>query len=222
MSEIECENKGIWDWSKVCLVPRLLIGQLLHIKMNYCTCKNIIAHVKVNYCAYKNFTAHLKVNYCACEIDFCIFFFLVPPGHYFLNTCNLSFWTCWSYTKDSFPLCFKANSRLLFEEEHPKRVSTSKGLGRALCSWKSSLPPCLHGLFSEQEHEEETGIKCGCSSAGSCSPPLTVPGMQELGGIRHTTPPDKHLCAKFPWLHMISWQVHVLIMITELPASLLQ
>lgn len=74
--EIACQNKGIWDWSKVCLVPRLLIGQLLHIKMNYCTCKNIIAHVKVNYCAYKNFTAHLKVNYCACEIDFCIFFSL--------------------------------------------------------------------------------------------------------------------------------------------------
>lgn len=60
----------------MCLAPRLLIGQLSKIKMNYYMYKNIIAHVKVNYCAYKNFTAHLKVNYCASEIDFCIFFFL--------------------------------------------------------------------------------------------------------------------------------------------------
>lgn len=74
-SKVVCQKKeGILDWSEVCLAPKLLIGQLLKIKMNYYTCKNIIAHVKVNYCAYKNFTAHLKVKYCACEIDFCIFF----------------------------------------------------------------------------------------------------------------------------------------------------
>lgn len=107
----------------------------LHIKMNYYTCKNIIAHVKVNYCAYKNLTAHLKVNYCACEINFCIIFFLVPPSHYFLNTCNLSFWTSWISTQDSSPLCFssfKADSQLLFEEEDPKYGSTSKELVEGL------------------------------------------------------------------------------------------
>lgn len=74
MSEVARQNKGIQDWSEVCLALVILIGQLLHVKMNYYVCKNIIARVKVNYCAYKNFTAHLKVNYCACEIDFCIFF----------------------------------------------------------------------------------------------------------------------------------------------------
>lgn len=161
MSEVVCQNKGIQDWSEVCLAPRLLIGQLFHIKMNYYMCKNIIAHVKVNYCAYKNFTAHLKVNYCACEIDFCIFFFLYLPVIIFL-TLVISDSEHVEVTLQIPSLSALALSQLekqihscSLKRSIQNMVRLPKNLQRAWCSWKSSLPPWLHELLSKQEDEEK-------------------------------------------------------------------
>lgn len=154
-------------------------------------------------------------------------FFLVPPGHYFLNTCNLWFWTCWSYTTDSFPFCFsslKADSQLLFEEEYPKYGSTSKEFVEGLM-FLEIIPATLIAriTFWAGRWRKDSVIQCKHSDAGSRLP---APAIHELGEsgteAAHHTPLDEHLCAKFLWLHVNSWQPHVLIMITKLPAKLLQ
>lgn len=151
------------------------------------------------------------------------FFFLVSPGHYVLNTCYLLFWTCWSCTEESVPLCFssfKAASQLLFEEELKIQLNfqrTCRGLG------VPGNHPCHLDCTSYFLSRLMKKRRCHTVMQVHVYQHRLYQAYVSFGdqAASHTLP-EELLHAKFVRLHVNSWQLHVLIMITKLPARLLQ